>query len=62
MPGLCRRHVAVAHTGGAGTGKAVPTPAGSSRTIASETGTEFTSNAILKFADDRKFDWHFIAL
>jgi len=24
-------------------------------------GTEFTSNAILKFVDDRKFDWHYIA-
>ncbi|MBZ4691108.1 MAG: hypothetical protein JG765_2359 [Cereibacter sp.] len=22
---------------------------------------EFTSNAILKFVDDRKFDWHYIA-
>jgi hypothetical protein len=24
-------------------------------------GTEFTSNAILKFVDDHKFDWHYIA-
>ena len=24
-------------------------------------GTEFTSNAILTFLDDRKFDWHYIA-
>ncbi|MDP2087422.1 MAG: transposase, partial [Gemmobacter sp.] len=24
-------------------------------------GTEFTSNAILTFADDRKIDWHYIA-
>lgn len=24
-------------------------------------GTEFTSNAILTFADDRKVDWHYIA-
>ena len=24
-------------------------------------GTEFTSNAILKFVDDRRFDWHYIA-
>jgi len=24
-------------------------------------GTEFTSNAILKFVEDHKFDWHYIA-
>ena len=24
-------------------------------------GVQFTSNAILKFVDDRKFDWHYIA-
>ena len=29
--------------------------------IVSDNGTEFTSNAILKFVDDRKFDWHYIA-
>lgn len=31
------------------------------QTIVSYKGNEFTSNAILKFADDRKFDWHYIA-
>ncbi|MFN4059034.1 MAG: integrase core domain-containing protein, partial [Roseinatronobacter sp.] len=29
--------------------------------VVSDNGTEFTSNAILKFVDDRKFDWHYIA-
>ena len=31
------------------------------QTVVSDNGTEFTSNAILKFVDDRKFDWHYIA-
>jgi putative transposase len=31
-------------------------------TVVSDNGTEFTSNAILTFADDRKIDWHDIAL
>jgi putative transposase len=30
-------------------------------TVVSDNGTEFTSNAILTFADDRKIDWHCIA-
>lgn len=30
---------------------------GKPATVVSDSGTEFTSNAILKFADDRKFDW-----
>lgn len=30
-------------------------------TVVSDNGTEFTSNAILTFADDRKIDWHAIA-
>ncbi len=30
-------------------------------TLVSDNGTEFTSNAILTFADDRKIDWHYIA-
>jgi putative transposase len=34
---------------------------GKPQTIVSDNGTEFTSNAILKVADDRKFDWHYIA-
>ena len=34
---------------------------GKPQTIVSDNGTEFTSNAILKFVDDRKFDWHYIA-
>lgn len=34
---------------------------GKPQTVASDNGTEFTSNAILKFVDDRKFDWHYIA-
>lgn len=29
--------------------------------MVSDNGTEFTSNAILTFADDRKIDWHYIA-
>jgi putative transposase len=35
---------------------------GKPQTIVSDNGTEFTSNAILKFVDDRKFGWHYIAL
>lgn len=34
---------------------------GKPQTIVSDNGTEFTSNAILKFVEDRKFDWHYIA-
>jgi putative transposase len=34
---------------------------GKPQTIVSDNGTEFTSNAILKFVDDRKFGWHYIA-
>ena len=34
---------------------------GKPQTIVSDNGTEFTSNAILKFVDDHKFDWHYIA-
>jgi putative transposase len=30
-------------------------------TVVSDNGTEFTSNAILTFADDHKIDWHDIA-
>lgn len=29
--------------------------------VVSDNGTELTSNAILKWQDDRKFDWHYIA-
>ena len=34
---------------------------GKPQTIVSDNGTEFTSNAILTFADDRKIEWHYIA-
>ena len=34
---------------------------GTPQAVVSDNGTEFTSNAILKFVDDRKFDWHYIA-
>ena len=34
---------------------------GKPATVASDDGTEFTSNAILTFTDDRKIDWHYIA-
>ena len=30
-------------------------------TVVSDNGTELTSNAILKWADDTKVDWHYIA-
>ncbi|MCA3446226.1 MAG: transposase [Rhodobacter sp.] len=33
---------------------------GKTQTIVGDNATEFTSNAILKFVDDRKFDWHYI--
>ena len=34
---------------------------GKPTTVVSDNGTEFTSNAILTFADNRKIDWHYIA-
>ena len=34
---------------------------GKPRMIVSDNWTGFTSNAILKFVDDRKIDWHYIA-
>ena len=34
---------------------------GKPQKVVSDNGTEFTSNAILKFVDDHKFDWHYIA-
>ncbi len=34
---------------------------GKPATVVSDNGTEFTSNAILIFADDRKIHWHYIA-
>lgn len=34
---------------------------GMPQTIVGDNGIEFTSNAILKFVDDRKFDWPYIA-
>jgi putative transposase len=32
------------------------------RMVISENGTEFTSNAILGFADRQRIDWHYISL
>jgi len=34
---------------------------GKPRTIVSDNGTELTSNAILRWADDHKVEWHYIA-
>lgn len=34
---------------------------GKPQTVVSDKGSEFTSNAILTFADDHKIDWHYIA-
>ena len=34
---------------------------GSPKMIVSDNGTEFTSNAILKWADEAKVEWHYIA-
>ena len=34
---------------------------GKPKTIVSDNGTEFTSNAILQWADDHKVGWHYIA-
>lgn len=34
---------------------------GTPMTVTHDNGTEFTSNAILTFADDCKIDWHYIA-
>lgn len=35
---------------------------GKAGTVVSDNGTEFTSNAILTFAGDRKIEWNYIAL
>src|SRR5665213_1068710 len=37
------------------------TQRGSPKMIVSDNGTEFTSNAILNWADEAKVDWHYIA-
>jgi hypothetical protein len=34
---------------------------GKAKTIVSDNGTELTSNAILRWADDHKVAWHYIA-
>ena len=34
---------------------------GKPKMIVSDNGTELTSNAILRWADDHKVDWHYIA-
>ena len=34
---------------------------GKPKTIVSDNGTELTSNAILRWADDHKVEWHYIA-
>jgi putative transposase len=34
---------------------------GKPKTIVSDNGTEFTSNAVLRWADDHKINWHYIA-
>ena len=34
---------------------------GKTKTIVSDNGTELTSNAILRWADDHKVEWHYIA-
>ncbi len=34
---------------------------GKPKTIVSDNGTELTSNAILRWADDHKVNWHYIA-
>jgi putative transposase len=34
---------------------------GKPKTIASDNGTELMSNAILRWADDHKVEWHYIA-
>ena len=35
---------------------------GKQKTIASDNGSEFTSNAILQWTDRTKVEWHYIAL
>ena len=47
-----------------GGGRQLATPfdaGGQTQAIVKDNGTELASNAILKFVDDRKFDWHYIA-
>src|SRR4029079_7985342 len=39
----------------------IVTQRGRPKTIVSDNGTEFTSNAILRWANDRKVNWHYIA-
>ncbi len=43
--------------------QSIPKPhqRGSPKMIVSDNGTEFTSNAILNWADEAKVDWHYIA-
>jgi transposase InsO family protein len=60
MPRPHRRHLPVRRTSGAGTGGPVRGLRQANDGV-SDNGTEFTSNAILTFADGRKIDWHYNA-
>ena len=60
MPRPDRRHLAVRRKGGRELATLFEAR-GKPATVVSDIGTEFTSNAILTFADHRKIDWHSIA-
>ena len=60
MPGAGSRHLDLRHPGGP---RARPAHGsyGKAKTIVSDNGTELTSNAILRWTDDHKVGWHYIA-
>ena len=60
MPGPGGRHVSVGTQGRSRTGQHRPS-ARAPGAILSDNGTEYTSNAILGWADDTGVDWHYIA-
>lgn len=60
MPRTRRRHLAVGPAGGARTGRHHPATR-APETIISDNGTEYTSNAILAWADGTGVGWHYIA-
>ena len=61
MPGTGARHLDLRHPGRPRTRSPSGRTRGKPKTIVSDNGTELTSNAILRWADDHKVEWHYIA-
>ena len=61
VPGAGRRHLDLRPAGGARARPARSVERGKPTTIVSDNGTELTSNAILRWADEHRVDWHYIA-